>query len=182
MGSASGMRMFAAVDVPEGVSSHIIGRLEGIDKHGAKIVRKDDMHATLAFFGNIKPGQQDLLCGILDGIELQRFKVVLSGFGLLGRAIVYARVADGADEMNLLSSMLRSASSKAGIDADMRDFFPHVTVARIRNFEDWSVRRFLDAIGDAGPWNFMCSRISAKKSDFTSRGVVHTQVCSKELI
>lgn len=180
--SVKNTRMFMAVDVPEGVSSSIIGSLEGIEEHDARVVRKDDMHATLAFFGSMKTGQQDLLCRILESVGLQKFRVVLSGFSLLGRGIVYARIVDGAEEMNELSSMIKSASLNAGIDTDMRDFFPHVTVARVRNWREGSMRKFIEGIRDAGPWDFMCTRISAKKSDFTDKGVVHTQVCSKELI
>ena len=180
--SVRNTRMFVAFDVPEEVSSSIIGSLEGIEEHNARVVRKDDMHATLAFFGSMKTGQQDLLCGILESVELQRFRVVLSGFSLLGRGIVYARIVDGAKEMNELSSTIKSASRNAGIDTDMRDFFPHVTVARVRNWREGSMRKFIEGIRDVGQWNFTCTRISAKKTDFTDNGVVHTLVCSKELI
>lgn len=176
------IRMFVAVDIPEEVSLRIIGILDGVGEHGARVVGKNGMHATLAFFGSMNERQQDLLCGILSNAVFRQFEVVLSGFGLLGRGIVYAKITEGASELGAISSMLKSASRDAGIDVDMRDFFPHVTVARVRNGGGESVRKFLDGIGESGPLRFTCTRISAKRSDFTDMGVEHTEVCSKDLI
>lgn len=182
MRSSRSIRMFVAVDVPEGVSSHIISSLEGIEELGARVVRKDDMHATLAFFGGVETEQQDLLCGIIDRVESRRFRIDLSGFGLLGRRIVYAKITEGADSLRTISSRLKAGARAAGIDADMKDFLPHVTIARIRNGREESVRKFIEGINDAGPWSFICTRISAKRSDFTKGRVEHTEVCLKELI
>lgn len=125
------IRLFTALSVPDDVAEALARRQTGLP--GAKWRSADQLHITLAFYGEVDERRADDL-----SVELERaatggpFEIALSGVGAFGdghrtRAI-WAGVEAG-DRLAVLAGRCRSAAERAAIPMERRDYRPHLTLA-----------------------------------------------------
>jgi 2'-5' RNA ligase len=128
------IRLFTALSVPWDVAETLKRRQTGLP--GAKWRTGDQLHVTLAFYGEIDERRADDLAA-----ELQRaaaggpFQIALAGVGAFGDAhrshAVWAGVEPN-ERLNVLAGRCRSAAERAGVVLERREYRPHVTLAYLK--------------------------------------------------
>jgi 2'-5' RNA ligase len=128
------IRLFTAVAVPDDVAETLERRQSGLP--GARWRSAEQLHLTLAFYGEIDERQADDLAA-----ELQRaatggaFEITLQGVGAFGDAhrshTLWAGVEAG-ERLSVLAGRCRAAGERARIAMERRDYRPHVTLAYLK--------------------------------------------------
>ena len=126
------MRLFSAVGVPEEIAQQLLSVRGGLID--AKWIEAEDLHVTLAFFGELDRSQANDLAQALSEIEASAIEVRLAGLGVFGADRPRALVALAQKSPALLSleATHRSICSRLGIPLETRRYTPHVTLARLR--------------------------------------------------
>lgn len=132
------IRLFTALAVPDDVAETLKRRQSGLP--GARWRSAEQLHVTLAFYGEIDERRADDLAA-----ELQRaatggpFEMALKGVGAFGDAhrshTLWAGVEAG-ERLSILAGRCRAAGERAGVVMERRDYRPHVTLAYLRPHAD----------------------------------------------
>jgi len=129
------MRAFIAVKIPGETKEGILKKLIPFkNKIKGRFVRKEALHITLKFLGEIDGEQKDALCGILPALlkNFAPFTVRLKGTGAFPPkrpGVLWLGVEDGAEELTALAEVI---SGCPGMKDGKRKFVPHLTVARLK--------------------------------------------------
>lgn len=141
-------RLFTAIEIPEATRLRL--SLLRAPVTGAKWVQPEDMHITLRFVGDINGRTADDFADLLAEVNVAPFKVSIRGGGAFGGRdprVLWAGVTAGP-ELDGLYRANEGAARTAGLEPDLRDFRPHVTLARMRRGRQAEVARFLAENGD----------------------------------
>lgn len=128
------IRLFTAVAIPDDVAETLARRQTGLP--GAKWRTADQLHLTLAFYGEIDERRaDDLVAELVRAATGGAFEIVLSGVGSFGdghrTAALWAGVAP-SERLSVLAGRCRTAAERAGIVLERRDYRPHVTLAYLK--------------------------------------------------
>ena len=150
------MRLFVALIPPEEAVEDLDSFLEVRRSAAAyRWVRREQLHLTLAFLGDVAKWRVDELISRLERAAARRtaFEATITGGGAFpnaGRAkVIWAGVsvsAGGEVGLPRLAVGARAAAVKSGIKVDGARFRPHVTLARLglpEEVSNWV--RLLDA-------------------------------------
>jgi len=128
------IRLFTALSVPWDVAETLKRRQSGLP--GAKWRTDEQLHVTLAFYGEVDERRADDLA-----VELERaatggaFEIELKGVGAFGDAhrshTIWAGVAP-SERLGVLAGRCRSAAERAGITVERREYRPHMTLAYLK--------------------------------------------------
>ena len=177
------MRVFVAVEVPEAlrdrIQAFVADRRRSLPL--ARWIRRDNLHLTLAFVGEVDDGW---LTGASDRLRIlaerhPRLQLRTTGAGAFPPGSrTRARVLWlGIDEDSGLSELQSAIARSVGLK-DRYPFRPHVTLARCP--QPWSrkdVRRFVEeAHGLLTGEPFVVSRFVLMESTLSSRGARYSTV------
>lgn len=134
------MRLFLALDLPEGVRAAVdgwrettLGRLDGL-----RPVPERALHVTLTFLGSTPADQIERVWAAASTAAAGRGAPLLGAVGVtavpLRRPRLFALdLADDAGRAGTLSASVAGALVEAGLhEPEERPFWPHVTFARVR--------------------------------------------------
>ncbi len=169
-------RLFVSLDLPETIAAALVR----LDPHlrGVRWSSAEQIHLTLAFLGNVEPETEEKLRVNLRAIHFGAFFLPLQGLGTFpakGRPkILWLGVGHGHPHLFQLHKKVTDAALAAGIEADLRPWHPHVTLARCEGVSAESTRPFLRAqvAFDAGLVPIDSFRL--KSSLLTPAGSIHT--------
>ena len=142
MGEPLTERLFLGVAVDDEVRYALVAFLE--DQAGplpGKPVPPENWHLTLRFLGATEEPARDRVVGFLDEQPLvEPFTLGFTGLGAFprpGRAtVLWLGVERGADELANLAATCEEAARAAGFEAEERPFHAHLTLSRIRPWQD----------------------------------------------
>ncbi|MFW5661716.1 MAG: RNA 2',3'-cyclic phosphodiesterase [Oceanicaulis sp.] len=155
------LRVFAALPIPEEIADEA---LELMDEQvpGANWRPVENLHVTLAFYGDLDEPVIEELDHELAAISIPRFELQLSGAGHFGKgrpSALWLGVEAGPN-LTDLARRCRKAGARAGVEMERRKFLPHMTIAyltpgvelvRVQRFEQrnalfksaaWTADRF----------------------------------------
>ena len=128
------IRLFTALSVPDEAAEALARRQASLP--GANWRTVDQMHITLAFYGEVDERRADDL-----SVELERaatggpFEIALSGVGAFGDGhrtqAIWAGV-EASERLSVLAGRCRSAAERAAIPIERRDYRPHLTLAYLK--------------------------------------------------
>jgi 2'-5' RNA ligase len=154
------MRLFAAVLLPEDVSSELASAVAGLRKlpeadRGLRWTGRPGWHFTLAFYGEVADEVVPDLSARLEraASRTDPFPLSLRGGGRFGGRALWVGATGDVPTMRLLAERAEAAGRKAGVAmGEHRRYRPHLTVARGRDAADLSP--YVSALDDfAGrPW------------------------------
>lgn len=126
------MRLFFALWPPAAVRGQLAGAAAACRAQcGGRAVPAPNLHATLAFLGEVPPSRIDALIDLTTRLARPRFDLLLDHVGCFRRArIVYAGASAVAPELAGLAADLAAALADAGFPAERRPYVPHVTLLR----------------------------------------------------
>ncbi|MFJ6025699.1 RNA 2',3'-cyclic phosphodiesterase [Brevundimonas sp. NPDC092305] len=128
------IRLFTALPIPHDVAETLARRQSGLP--GAKWRSGEQLHVTLAFYGEVDERRADDLAS-----ELQRaatggaFEIALSGVGAFGdshRSHTLWAGVERSERLSVLANRCRAAGERAGVVMEKRDYRPHVTLAYLK--------------------------------------------------
>lgn len=177
------MRVFVAIDVPDGVQralGELIAKLEKACR-GARWARPEGMHVTLKFIGEAAPEKVEQIKSALRAIHSPapvdlRFRG--SGFFPNPRhpRVFWAGIEASPNLTELAESVERSLES-FGIPRESRMFQPHLTLARFKS-ED-GLERLHQGIEQLGTLEFGATRATdfyLYQSVLKPRGAEYTRL------
>lgn len=125
------LRLFAALPVPTDVAERLQALQIGLE---GRVVPPENLHLTLAFFGEIDEATAEDLHAALSGVTGPRPTVTLDGVGAFGNAKPHAIHAASRPDPALLQlqGKVAQAARRAGLTLESRRYTPHVTLSRYR--------------------------------------------------
>ena len=169
-------RLFVSLDLPETIAR----LLAELDPHvsGVRWVSPEQMHLTLAFFGNVEAWLEEKLRNQLENISFRSFFLPLQGFGTFparGRPkVVWLGVGRGHPHLFQLHKKLADAALAARVEPDLRPWHPHITMARCKGVSASAVRPFLREHAETNLGPVPIDRFHLKSSLLTPTGSIYT--------
>jgi 2'-5' RNA ligase len=126
------MRLFVALSIPDAVAMKLSLLQSGVP--GARWQRREQLHLTLRFMGEVDGAMMRDIDDMLAGIDAPGFELDLKGVGEFGHEKPHALWADVApnDALLHLQKKIERAMQQIGIEADKHKYKPHVTLAYLR--------------------------------------------------
>ena len=137
------IRTFIAVNVsPETctVAGRLLKQLGAIDD-GVKTVKNQNLHITLKFLGEVLVEDTPAICAAVEQAcqSISDFEITSGGLGAFPDQdrprTLWMGVEQGADEIRALQAAVDHHTQQLGYSGENRLFVPHLTLARIRNFQ-----------------------------------------------
>lgn len=126
------MRLFIALDPPQAVRDALTELYEPI--RDLRWTRPEQLHVTMRFLGEVAPEAEERLIGRLAAIRVEPFLLPVEGVGAFPPKrpphVLWAGIGSGHPRLFQLRQRIDDAILAAGIDADMRTFHAHITLAR----------------------------------------------------
>ncbi len=177
------MRLFTAINFDEAAKqrlTEITGSLQAITPDG-RFTRPQNLHLTLVFLGEIpQSGLRDIMMA-MDKVQEPAFSLELLGLGSF-RQDSGELLWMGATKSRALMSVydqLRERLSQTGIPVELREFKPHLTLARELTLPgDFDRSRFAD---EAGTVRTQVKSIDLMKSERVNGAVKYSRVYAKQL-
>lgn len=128
------VRLFSALPVPFEVAEVLKRRQSGLP--GAKWRTSEQLHITLAFYGEVSERAADDLASELERVAGGgSFDVVLKGVGAFGDAhrshTLWAGL-EASERLTVLAGRCRAAADCTGIVLERREYRPHLTLAYLK--------------------------------------------------
>jgi 2'-5' RNA ligase len=163
------MRLFVALAIPDEVAASLWLLQGGVP--GARWQKREQLHLTLRFIGEVEGHEAVALDDALAMIEASPFDLRLNGVGSFGGKIprdLWAG-AESNEALLHLQKKIETVCQRLWLAPDGRKFTPHVTLARLKSSPnaavgDWLVQHGLYA-SPAFPVDSFCLYSSMLTSD-----------------
>ncbi len=151
-------RLFTALEVPPHIAESLARLRGGVS--GARWIDVENYHITLRFLGDVDDRFAHDAANALSFIRRPGLEVTIDELASFGggkpRAIV-ARVRSDPTLIEMQAEQER-LMRRLGAPPEVRNFAPHVTLARLRGSNSASVAAYLGARGYFPPLKFMAER------------------------
>ena len=187
------IRAFIAVELPDEIRA-AIGKLEEELKSAGNIpvkwVNPGGMHLTLVFLGNIIDSQIGDITAAMElaaqGIPPFTLEAGTPGaFPNLKRVrVVWVGLKGGTDTLCRLQRRIESNLEPLGFVPEVREFTPHLTLARVRNEASAAERNRLGELIFSTEFEagiIKVSSVSLMRSQLSRTGAVYSRIRSIEL-
>lgn len=125
-------RLFVAIPLPDAVREALGALAEPL--HGVSWVRREQLHVTVRFLGDVATDKVEGMCERLGDIRVEPFILPVESVGAFPPKrpprVIWAGTGAGHPRLFQLRQRLDDSLIAAGIDFDVRRFEPHITVAR----------------------------------------------------
>lgn len=151
-------RLFTALEIPPMVGQQLAFLRGGLS--GARWIDPENYHVTLRFIGDVDEAVAREVMDTLGGVRRPSFEMELGGldqFGGRKPRSLFAAVRSNPALLDLQAEVERRLQ-RLGLEAEGRNFRPHVTLARLR---DASSRQVADYLALRSPYrsaSFMVPR------------------------
>lgn len=180
------IRAFIAVDPPDPVVEEIVKFLSRLEKEtrGVRWVNPDGVHLTLRFLGGVEAETlaqiQSRMKRVAEGFG--PFSLCPSGLGFFPHIsrprIVWVGLTGETERLKALQSAVAEGVADLPVKPEeKRDFHPHLTLGRIRDFHQISgLVKIVEEGKGWEPSEFRVGEIILYKSDLTPKGARYTKL------
>jgi 2'-5' RNA ligase len=173
-------RLFVAIELPESVRQFLVDLDPKIQ--GVRWLDAGQMHLTLGFFGNVPEEVDPAFREKLGAIQFRAFFLPIIGAGAFPAKgwpkILWIGVGRGHPHLFQLHKRVNDAAIAAGLEADLRPWHPHITIARCRDVAPQSLRSFLKSNVDLDAGLIRVDSFHLYSSKLTPAGPIHTRELS----
>jgi RNA 2',3'-cyclic 3'-phosphodiesterase len=138
-------RLFVAIDLPDDVKDQMGKICSGIS--GARWVRREQMHLTLRFIGEVNDSQAEVIKPALVATKIAPFVMTLKGVGQFpskGHPRVLWVGVSAPPSLTELQQYIEKSLVKQGFAPEDKPFSAHITLARFKmSPSPESVRQYL---------------------------------------
>ncbi len=137
------LRTFIAVNVSQDtcrVAGRMLKQLGAID-HGVKTVQNKNLHITLKFLGEVFVEDTPAICSAVERAceSISDFEIICGGLGAFPDQerprTLWMGVEQGVEQIRALQANVDQETQQLGYSGENRLYVPHLTLARIRNFQ-----------------------------------------------
>jgi len=138
------MRLFTGLELPSDVALDL-GFMQG-GVLGARWIDRESFHITLRFIGDIDDAMGRDVAMALDEASLRPFSIRIKGIDVFGGNKPHAIIAliEPNPELLRLQAAQERICQSLGLEPEGRKYIPHVTLARLKDPEPLSLRRFIE--------------------------------------
>lgn len=176
------IRSFIAFDIDNELVVRRLSEAQGmLVNAGAdlKLVKPQNIHATMRFLGNISLSMVDLIHEEMKHVFFAPFDIELRGLGafpsLRYARVVWTGIRKGADELVNIFNQLEPRLRRLGFKPDRKGFSPHLTIARVRTGRHKA--ELVRCVEDLADYEFgviNADYLRLKKSVLTPKGPIYT--------
>ncbi len=174
-------RIFVALEIPIVAKEYIYGLLLAIDKTGKiKWESQGKFHITLKFLGETSVEKTNEVKNVLSDFvrNFQPFNMTLDRLGGFKRKGEYKILWAGFEENNELkkaAEYLDNRLSEIGFEKEEKQFFPHITLKRLKGNEDKLVLEKFFTL-NFEPLNFTADTVTLFRSILKPTGAIYKAI------
>jgi len=169
-------RLFVSIDPSPSIRTILLELDPGIA--GVRWTVGDQMHLTLGFFPDVAEDVDLALREKLAAIEFRAFFLPIEGVGTFPARgpvkIVWVGVGHGHPHLFQLHKRVQEAALAVALEADLRLWHPHITLARCRDVAGGALRKFLKSNAALDVGMFRVDAFHLYCSELTPSGPIHT--------
>lgn len=144
------IRAFLAIKLPDDVAAalgHLAEQVAQARIGGLRLVRPENMHLTLKFFGNVNARQVDSIIDTLTYTlkTIRPFTLRLGNVGAYPNTksprVLWVGLEGDVAPLQDAHRRIETALGQIAIEPDSREFRPHLTIARMRDRTSLAERR-----------------------------------------
>ncbi len=177
------MRTFIAINLPEKIKDKISETTKEFLDKGIKKVRKQNLHLTLKFLGDVDEKKLEEIKQTLKTVNYVKFEISLKNIGFFPNKefikVVWIGIEKRRNEVIGLQKQIDQKLEKCGFRPEI-NYEPHLTIARVKSIKD--KKEFLDKIKEIKfKDNFSVSKFELMESNLSPSGPVYKELLTKEL-
>jgi len=137
-------RLFIGLELPLSSRKMLAGlnpRLRGV-----RWLAAEQLHLTMSFLGQVEAAREEKLLKTLAEVRVAPFFLPIKGMGAFGGqrpTTVWTGVGKGHPHLFALHKHIQDAVMQSGFEPDLRPFYPHITLARVKEVPRHALRPFL---------------------------------------
>ncbi len=171
------MRLFLALPLPSAIRA-LVAALADTPVRSLRWTPHEQLHLTLRFIGDVESAVLDPLTARLSAIRVEPFLLALEGAGAFpprgSPRVLWIGIAPADPRLLQLRQQVDDTLLAVGLDADLRNFHPHVTLARCTETAAGPAHQWVRAHRDfAGP-PFLVESFDLLSSELHPNGARHT--------
>ena len=175
------VRAFMSIDIEDqSILSKVQSIQKKLDRDAAKmkIVKSENIHFTLRFFGDTQMIKLDQIQKHLERIEITPFEIEVTGVGSFPNSrrprIIWIGVTHNASKILSLKNEIDSSLLELDYQPEKRKYTPHATIARVRHVSDSKrIAENLEDLGDEVIGTMTVRTVNMMKSTLTSSGPIY---------
>lgn len=175
-------RLFVAVDLDENAKEAISGICTGIP--GVKWVGAAQLHLTLRFIGDADDSLCDRIREELTCVAAVPFSLVLRGVGRFppkrDPRVLWAGI-EQSEGLLSLQRLIEEALERCGLEPELREFNPHITLARLKDIPLSIIAPFLERNRLFAAPPVPVVEFHLFSSTLSPRGAIHNRLLSYPL-
>lgn len=162
------MRTFIAVELEKGlietIDSFIFRTYREIGKNKISWVKKENLHITLKFLGEIEEKQVEVVKDVLKNVSqnVKEFTISIEGLGVFPKInfprVIWLGIKNGESELKSLANLIEEVLTKYNFPKEQKEFLAHLTIARVKQVK--KINEIIDYIEKYKTQTFGISRIS----------------------
>ena len=169
-------RLFVAIDPPQSIRKLLVDLDPRIP--GARWTAGDQIHLTLGFFPDVPPDADLALREKLAAIEFGAFFLPVEGVGTFPPKgmvkIIWIGTGAGHPHLFQVHKRVQEAALAIRLEADLRPWHPHFTLARCRDVPGGALRKFLKSNANFDAGMFRVQAFHLYCSELMPSGPIHT--------
>ncbi|WP_220682617.1 RNA 2',3'-cyclic phosphodiesterase [Methanofollis formosanus] len=170
------VRAFVAIELSEEVKEGLRDAQEHLEGCSARLKMVDPAlaHITLKFLGEVESERIEQVEEALRGVRGASYTLTVGGVEGSNRRrprVVWCTVSDGGETARLAGAV-ENALEPLGFEREKRRFTPHITLARVREF-DPSLLEAIEDLAGAQPGSCKVRAVALKKSTLTRTGPIY---------
>jgi 2'-5' RNA ligase len=173
----SAKRLFVAIDLPKSTTKLLDDLNPNLS--GVRWTAVDQMHLTLAFFGQVPETNEQVLREKLGVIQFHSFFLPIIGTGTFPPKgppkIIWIGVGSGHPHLFQIHKRVQEAALAAGIEPELRPWHPHITLARCRDVSRQAIQPFLRETAEFDAGMIKVEDFHLYSSKLLPTGSVHTR-------
>jgi 2'-5' RNA ligase len=183
------IRSFIAIELPTAVKQELTTLEDILKKRCPQVVRWVDpqnIHVTLKFLGDVDSDRVDEINMAIDEATqgMSPFHLELKDLGVfpnLNRVnIIWVDAKGDLDKLTDLQKQIESNMEQLGFAREDRDFTPHLTIGRVRDYASPDYRKkigqVLSQTAFASAQVITVDSVNLVKSQLTNTGAIYTRL------
>ncbi len=127
-------RLFVGIDLPDAIKDGLLAMKE-FDLPPGRWPKRENMHLTLHFIGNVPDGVADAYEEVLKQVDVPKFDLTIGGVGqfpIEDRPRVIWAGVDNTAGLRALHDATGDALEEEGFNREKRRYHPHITLMRYK--------------------------------------------------
>ena len=173
------MRLFTAIELPEGIKERILEKGEELNAPGITRVNKNAMHLTLHFFGEKSDDEKEKIISSLMSVKWNPFEIEVYGIAAFNPKfirVIFAGIRNGGTELASLYKELSSKLEESSVSFEKEEYKPHITIARVKYGDKGRLLSFIEKYKDYDFGSFKASSFYLIKSMLTPNGPLYEKL------